>query len=140
LKFLSGDVLLFGKELASLTSSHNVLRIFNRGRPVKPLSKGLTHQSIWRCMVVASPRVDILQEVYPVFHGYAPLQDFACASMMDFIISHNVGFSSLMYSIGFVPINREDAVSQIADEFLCPVWVRACGPGDDKHAWLGGGG
>jgi hypothetical protein len=138
LKFLRGDVLLFGKELASLTSSHNVLRVFNRGRLVKPLSKGITHQSIWRCMVVASPQVDILQEVYPVFCGYAPLQDSARASVMDFIISHNIGFSSPMYSIGFIPINREDAMSQIVDEFLCLVWVRACGPGDDKHAWLRG--
>jgi hypothetical protein len=57
---------------------------------------------------------------------------------MDFIISHNIGFSSPMYSIGFIPINREDAMSQIVDEFLCLVWVRACGPGDDKHAWLRG--
>ena len=56
--------------------------------------------------------------------------------MIDFIIPHNVGFSSLTYSIGFVPIDREDAVSHIVDEFLCPVWVRAYGFGDGEYAWL----
>jgi hypothetical protein len=55
---------------------------------------------------------------------------------MDFIIPHNVGFSSLMYSISFIPVDRENAVSQIVDEFLRPVWVKACGLGDDEYARL----
>jgi hypothetical protein len=72
-------------------------------------------------MVATSPRVDVLQELYPVFRGYAPLQDSAHASMMGFIIPYYVGFSSLTYLISFVPIDREDAVSLIVDEFLCLV-------------------
>jgi hypothetical protein len=58
--------------------------------------------------------------------------------MMDFIIPHNIGFGSLMNSIGFVPIDREDTVSQIVDEFLRPVWVKACGLSDGEHARLEG--
>ena len=69
-------------------------------------------------MVATSPRVYILQELYPIFRGYAPLQDTSHAFMMDFVIPHNIGFGSLTYSIGLVPVNREDAVSQIVNEFL----------------------
>ena len=56
--------------------------------------------------------------------------------MMDFIIPHDIGFSSPTYPIGFVPIDREDAMSLIVNEFLCLVWVRAYGPGNDKYARL----
>jgi hypothetical protein len=38
--------------------------------------------------------------------------------MMDFVIPHDIGFGSPTYSISFVPVNREDAMSQIVDEFL----------------------
>ena len=55
---------------------------------------------------------------------------------MDFIIPHDIGFSSPTYLIGFVPIDREDVVSQIVDEFLRPVWVRAYGPGNGKYTQL----
>ena len=56
--------------------------------------------------------------------------------MMDLVIPHDVGFSSPTYSIGFVPIVRDDAMSQIVDEFLHLVWVRACGFGDGEYARL----
>ena len=111
LDLLRGDVFLLVEVLTSLTSPHDVLYVLNYGRPIKPLSKGFTHQGVWRCMVATSPRVYILQELYLVFRGYAPLQDTAHAFMMDFIIPHNVGFGSSTYSIGFVPVNREDALS-----------------------------
>jgi hypothetical protein len=58
--------------------------------------------------------------------------------MMDFIIPHNIGFGSPTYSISFVPVNREDVMLQIVNEFLCPVWVRAYDLGDGEHAWLRG--
>ena len=57
--------------------------------------------------------------------------------MMDLIIPHNIGFSSSTYSIGLIPIDREDAVLHIVDELLRPVWVRACGLGDDEYSRLG---
>jgi hypothetical protein len=82
--------------------------------------------------------VYILQEFYPVFCGYASLQDSACAFMMDFIIPHNIGFGSLMNSISFIPIDREDTVLQIVNEFLRPVWVKAYGLSDGEHAQLKG--
>jgi hypothetical protein len=138
LEFLRRDVFLLSKVLTSFASPHDVLCVFDRGRPIKPLSKSFTHESIWCCMVATSPRVYILQELYPVFRGYALLQDTAHAFMMDFIIPHNVGFGSLMYLIGLIPVNREDVVSQIVDEFLRPVWVRAYSLCDGEHARLEG--
>jgi hypothetical protein len=57
--------------------------------------------------------------------------------MMDLVIPHNVGFSSSTYSIGLIPVDREDVVSQIVDELLRLVWVRACGLGDGEYARLG---
>ena len=78
----------------------------------------------------------MLQESFPVFHGYTLLQDSARAFLMDFIIPHNVGFSSFTYTIGLIPIDREDAMSYIVDEFLRPVWVRAYDLGDGKYARL----
>ena len=138
LEFLRGDVFLLGKILTSLASPHNVLCILNHDGPVKPISKGFTHQGVRCCNVPTSPQVYILQELYPIFRGYAPLQDSARAFMMDFVIPHNVGFGSSTYSIGFVPVDREDAMSQIVDEFLRLVWVRACGLCDGDHARLKG--
>jgi hypothetical protein len=88
-----------------------VLCVLNCDRPIKPLLKGLTHQGVWRGMVATSPRVYILQESFPIFHGYTPLQDSACAFMMDLVIPHNVGFSSSTYSIGLILVDREDAMS-----------------------------
>jgi hypothetical protein len=38
--------------------------------------------------------------------------------MMDLVIPHNVGFTSLMYSIGLIPVDRVDAMSQIVAELL----------------------
>ena len=111
LDLLRGDVFLLGKVLTSLIGPHDMLCILNHGRPIKPLSKVLTHQGVWRCMVATSPRVYILQESFPVFCGYAPLQNSTHAFMMDFIIPHNVEFSSSTYSIGLIPVDREDAVS-----------------------------
>jgi hypothetical protein len=111
LEFLRGDVFLLGKVLTSLTSPHDVLCVLNCGRPIKPLLKGLTHHGVWCYMVATSPQVYILQESFPVFRGYAPLQDFARAFMMDLIIPHNIGFNSLTYSISLVPVDREDVVS-----------------------------
>jgi hypothetical protein len=110
-RFLREDVFFLGKVLTSLASPHDVSCVINYGGPVKPLSKGFTHQGVWRCMMATSPRVYILQEFYPIFHGYAVLQDFAHAFMIDFVIPHNVGFNSSMYSIGFIPVDREDVVS-----------------------------
>jgi hypothetical protein len=100
-----------GKVLASLTSPHNVLCVLNHGGPIEPLLKGLTHQGFWCYMVATSPRVYILQESFPVFYGYVTLQDSARAFMMNLVIPHNVGFSSLAYSIGLIPVDREDAMS-----------------------------
>ena len=57
--------------------------------------------------------------------------------MMDFIIQYNIGFGSSTYSIGFIPFDRKDALSQIVDEFLILVWVRAYGLGDGEYAHLG---
>ena len=111
LEFLRTDVFLLSKVLTSFASPHDVLCVFDHGGPVKPLSKSFTHQSVWCYMVATSPRVYILQELYSIFRGYAPLQDSAHAFMMDLIIPHNVGFSSSTYSIDLVPIDREDAVS-----------------------------
>jgi hypothetical protein len=111
LEFLRGDVFLLGKILTSLASPHNMLCVLNRGGPIKSLSKGFTHQGVWCCMVATSTRVYILQEFYPILCGYAPLQDFARAFMIDFVIPHNVGFISSSYSIGFIPVDREDAMS-----------------------------
>jgi len=61
-------------------------------------------------MVATSPRVYILQEFYPVIRGYALLQDSARAFMMDLVIPHNIGFSSLTYSMGVIPVDREDTM------------------------------
>jgi hypothetical protein len=55
LEFLGGNMFLLSKELTFLASSHNMLCVFNRSRPVKPLSKDFTHQSVWRCIVATSP-------------------------------------------------------------------------------------
>ena len=111
LDLLRGDMFLLGKVVTTLIGPHDMLCILNRGRPIKPLSKGLTHQGIWHYMVATSPRVYILQESFPVFRGYAPLQDSARAFMMDLVIPHNVGFSSSTYSFGIIPVYKEDVVS-----------------------------
>ena len=121
LEFLRRDLFLPSKVLTSFTSPLDMLCVFDYSGPIKPLSKSFTHQSVWCYMVATSPQVYILQELYPIFRGYAPLQDSAHAFMMDFVIPHNVGFSSSTYLIGFIPVDREDAVSQIVDEILCPV-------------------
>jgi hypothetical protein len=65
-------MLLFGKELASLKSSHSVLRVFNRGAS-KTLVKRPYPPKYLALHGGRKPQVDILQEVYPIFHGYAPL-------------------------------------------------------------------
>ena len=54
-ELLGGDMFLLGKELALLIGSHDSFCVFDRSGPVKPLSKGFTYQSIWRCMVATSP-------------------------------------------------------------------------------------
>jgi hypothetical protein len=51
LDLLRGDVFLLGKVLTSLISPHDVLCTW----PVKPLSKGFTHQGVWSRMVITSP-------------------------------------------------------------------------------------
>ena len=56
--------------------------------------------------------------------------------MMDFIIQYNIGFGSSTYSIGFIPIDRKDAMSQIVNEFLRLVWVRTYGLDDVECARL----
>jgi hypothetical protein len=110
LEFLGGDVLFLGKELSSLACTHNPFCIFDCSGPVNPLSKGFTYPSIWRCVVATSPRVDILQEFYPIIHGYASLHDSARAFVMDFIIPHDIGFGSPTYSISFIVVDGEDVV------------------------------
>jgi hypothetical protein len=102
---------LLGKELAPLVGPHNPFCVFDHGGPVKPLSKGFSYQSIWRCMAATSPRVNVSQEFYPIFYGYASLQDSTRAFMMYFVIPHNVRFGSLTYPIGFILIDEEDTVS-----------------------------
>jgi hypothetical protein len=62
-------------------------------------------------MAATSPRVNVSQEFYPIFCGYASLQDSTRAFMMYFFIPHNVRFGSLTYPIGFILIDEADVVS-----------------------------
>jgi hypothetical protein len=52
-------VCLAGIELATLTGTHNVSGVGNRGGPVKALSKRVAHEGTRRSVVTAYAGVDV---------------------------------------------------------------------------------
>ena len=69
------EVRLSSVELATLTSPHDVGGVGDPGGPVKTLSKRVTHQGAWRCVMTAGASVDVTYQLLAIGYGDASLQD-----------------------------------------------------------------
>jgi hypothetical protein len=66
---------LFYVELATSIGSHDPCGISDHGRPVESLLEGVANEGPGRCVVPASPRVNLTQQFLPLADGYTPLED-----------------------------------------------------------------
>jgi hypothetical protein len=93
-------------ELTPLAGAYNPSGVGHRGRPVETLSEGVSDEGSRCCVVTASPRVYLLQQLLSFGDGYASLENVRGAAVVEllFIIQQNerLGAPSQSSSFGLV--------------------------------------
>jgi hypothetical protein len=71
--------------LTPLVGAYNPSGVGHRGRPVETLSEGVSDEGSRRCMVTASPRVYLLQQLLSFGDGYASLENARGAAVVELL-------------------------------------------------------
>ena len=103
---MSLEVHLFGVELEPLASVDKVDGVSDNSRPIETLSESISDKSPWCRVVVASPRVYVLEEL-PAFLNYdAPLKNSHSTSSIYLfvIIVDDVGLDTSSNVVGLSPV------------------------------------
>src|SRR6185436_8180922 len=69
LKSMGREVCFSSVELATLVGPHDVGGVSDRGGPVKTLSKRVTHEGAWRCVMTAGASVDVTDQLLSLGDG-----------------------------------------------------------------------
>jgi hypothetical protein len=72
-------------ELTPLAGAYNPSGVGHRGWPVETLSEGVSNEGLRCCVVTASPRVYLLQELLTFGDGYASLEDAGGAAVVELL-------------------------------------------------------
>ena len=83
LQGMCGLVRLLGVELTPMACSDQALGVPNGGRPIEALTEGVPNQGPRRCVVAASPRVHVAEELASLLEGDAALKDPGRASSVQ---------------------------------------------------------
>jgi hypothetical protein len=72
-------------ELTPLARAYNPSGVGHRGWPVETLSESVSNEGPRCCMVTASPRVYLLQQLLSFGDGYASLEDTRGAAVVELL-------------------------------------------------------
>jgi hypothetical protein len=70
-------------ELTPLAAAYNPSGVGHRGRPIETLSEDVSHEGSRCCVVTASPRVYLLQQLLSFGDGYASLENARGAAVVE---------------------------------------------------------
>jgi hypothetical protein len=73
-------------ELATLTGPHDVGGVGDRGGPVKPLPKCITHKGVRCGMMTAGASVDVTDQLLALGDGDASLQDARGTAFVQLVV------------------------------------------------------
>ena len=73
-------------ELATLAGPHDVGGVGDRGGPVKPLSKRITHEGSWCGVMIASASDDVTDQLLALGGGDALLQDARGPALVQLMV------------------------------------------------------
>jgi hypothetical protein len=72
-------------ELTPLAGAYNPSSVGHRGRPVETLSESVSHEGSRCCVVTASHRVYLLQQLLSFGNGYASLENARGATAVELL-------------------------------------------------------
>jgi hypothetical protein len=83
------EIGLAGVELAPFVGAHDLAGVGDRGGPVEALAERVAHESVWRRVVAAYPRVYVLEELVPLRDGHAALQDSRRGALVQLAVDES---------------------------------------------------
>jgi hypothetical protein len=112
---------LAGVELAPFAGAHYLAGISDRSGPVEALAERVAHEGVWRRVVAAYTRVDVLKELAPLRDEYASLQDARRGALVQLVVDEGERLGHPGDASDLGPVLGEFPSIHPGDVFVSPV-------------------